>query len=100
VALNTQQIISIAEKIGLSQLEAALPVMVEVAQMSNPTASDQEIIGLVDGNLKHSIRGKIGFAVDFIWPMVEPTLINEIGNTLTTLKNTPTPPPGNQSQGD
>ena len=40
---------------------------VVLARLENPGAPDSVIIAQVEGDLKHSLRTRLGWAVDFLW---------------------------------
>ena len=40
---------------------------VVLARLENPGAPDSVIIAQVEGDLKHSLRQRLGWAVDFLW---------------------------------
>jgi hypothetical protein len=52
---------------------------VTLARLSFPTASDIELTADIDGELKHALRRKIGWAVDILWG------ISEFKNALDTV---------------
>ena len=42
---------------------------VTLARLENPGISDTDLVPKVEGELKHFLRGRIGWAVDFLWGM-------------------------------
>ena len=90
--LNFSQIIQIAEKLGLQSIEAGLPVMVEVHLLANPGESMSEVETEVAGAIKHQMRGKLGWFVDFIFPYIQQAIEDEIGKAYQTVINTPVSP--------
>lgn len=71
--MNTSTL-NILEMLGLDAVESSIAPAVQIAQLANPADSQAQIVALVDGNLKHAARQKVGWLVDFAWPFVEPEL--------------------------
>ncbi len=40
---------------------------VTLARMESPSSSDADVTAKVDGDVKHLLRSRIGFAVDLLW---------------------------------
>lgn len=55
---------------AVQQFEPAIAAQLVI----NPALTDAQLVADEDGTLKHFVRGKIGFFVDFVWPAVEPEL--------------------------
>lgn len=65
--MNAKAILQALEAFGLPMLAAQLQPAIAL----NPTITDAELVSSEDGTLKHAIRGKIGWLVDFIWSDIE-----------------------------
>ena len=88
---TVSQIEAILLKVGLQQFEDGLTPSVEVLIMTNPGITDEAIVITLDGQAKHAMRGKIGWAVDFLWPFIETYVVQAIQETINTVRATPTP---------
>ena len=76
--ISTSTLLSYAAMIGLSSLDTALEPMVQGYILLNPAATDAQVEAGVEGQLKHAARTKIGFAVDFVWPVLDSYLTTQI----------------------
>lgn len=84
--MDFKSFLAYAEGIGLEKLESALEAMVRVQLLTTPNASDADVAIAIDGHLKHEARGKIGFAVDFIWPFIKGHIDTAILAAIATVK--------------
>ena len=65
-------------KITTTLISPLLAGLVALALLGNPTATDTQIADEVEGDIKHTLRRKIGWAVDVLWSFGEfHTLLGE-----------------------
>jgi hypothetical protein len=72
--MNTQLILKLLEQFGLPALASQIVPAIQIKIATNPVVTDAQLVADEDGSLKHMIRGRIGWLVDFIWPDIQPTL--------------------------
>lgn len=72
--MDIKLLLSYLSTFGIQLLQEQLVAAIKIKVLANPSISDTDLVSTEDGTLKHSVRGKIGFFVDFLWPDIEPTL--------------------------
>jgi len=75
--MNVKLLLASLASFGISIAQEQLVAAVKIKIAANPSITDEDLVSNEDGTLKHLVRGKIGFLVDFLWPDIEPTL-NEV----------------------
>jgi len=83
--------IVILEELGLSELENVVVPAVKVVLIATPSATDAQLQTIVDGNIKHTARQKVGWLVDFAWPFVEPYVQSVIASAIPQARAALTP---------
>ena len=58
------------EQYGIQAFGATVIPNLALIIATNPNASDTDLVSREDGFMKHTVRGKIGWFVDFVWPFV------------------------------
>jgi hypothetical protein len=76
--MTLQQIIAIAEELGIPQIDTTLSSLIKVAIIINPTYNAQQIEDYIVGQLKHQARTKVSWFVDIIWPFISSYITAEV----------------------
>ena len=84
--MNESQILRVLAQFGVSNLANALTAAVIVLLAKHPAATDAEILSDEDGSIKHTIRKKIGFLVDLIWPEIHPYVDQAIRSAIAGVR--------------
>lgn len=58
------------EQYGVQAFGATVVPNLSLIIATNPGVSDNSLVSDEDGTMKHLVRGKIGWMVDFVWPFV------------------------------
>jgi len=84
--MNEKQILQVLAQLGVSNLSTALTAGVAVLLATNPAATDADLLSEDEGTLKHTIRNKIGWLVDLIWPSIQPYLDQAIRTAIASVR--------------
>jgi len=84
--MNEKQILQVLAQLGVSNLATALTAGVAVLLATNPAATDADLLSEDEGTLKHTIRTKIGWLVDLIWPSIQPYLDQAIRTAIANVR--------------
>ena len=84
--MNEKQILQVLAQFGVANLSNALTAAVTVLLAINPASTDADLLSEEDGSIKHIIRTKIGWLVDFIWPEVQPYIDQSIRSAISTVR--------------
>lgn len=84
--MNEQQLLQVLAAFGITNLANSLVAGITVLLIKNPNATDAELLADDDGTLKHTIRGRIGWLVDLIWPEVQPYVDQAIRQAIAQVR--------------
>jgi len=84
--MNEKQILQVLAQLGVSNLANALTAGVAVLLATNPAATDADLLSEDEGTLKHTIRKKIGWLVDLVWPSIQGYLDQAIRTAIATVR--------------
>jgi hypothetical protein len=89
--MNNQTILAILKAFGINEVANTIVALVTVQLAINPGATDAQLLSQEDGTIKHAIRGKIGWAIDIIWPFVGSYVDQAITQAIATVRASATP---------
>lgn len=78
--MNINQILAILKIYGITDVQNQIVGPLAVQIIANPGITDEQLTSDEDGSLKHFVRGKVGWAVDIIWPFIH-TYVDQIITT-------------------